>query len=335
MSVEPRERPSLLTGFHFAKTTLTALAERYDIAGHMDKPLPPMIPPGAAQRVQALVSAGSVGASEELMAALPRLSIICCYGTGYERVDLEAARRRNIIVTHGADANARDVAELAVGLLIASTRRIVRADKMIRRGEWTKRIPNRFGAIAGLTGGKLGILGLGAIGMEVARRMRGFDVVIGYCNRSPRRDVDHKYFPDVLSLAAWADYLMVCLRSNASNRHIINADVLKALGPRGHLVNISRGWAVDEAALADALRRNVIEGAALDVFDEEPYEGRELLELDNLVMTPHLGGGTEHAHRRMTSLVRQNLDNHFAGVPVVSPVPELSDMAAKVADRLR
>jgi lactate dehydrogenase-like 2-hydroxyacid dehydrogenase len=167
------------------------------------------------------------------------------------------------------------------------------------------------------------------------KRAKGFDVEIGYCNRNRRDDVDFAYFPNVMALAAWADYLIVCLRSDSSNRHIINAEVLKALGPRGHLVNISRGWAVDEAALADALRHNVIEGAALDVFDEEPYEGTELLPLDNLVMTPHFGGGTEHAQRRMTALVCQNLDNHFAGKPVVSPVPELRDMAANPAGRLR
>jgi lactate dehydrogenase-like 2-hydroxyacid dehydrogenase len=206
---------------------------------------------------------------------------------------------------------------------------------MIRRGEWTKRIPNRFGTIAGLTGGRLGILGLGAIGLEFARRAKGFDLEIGYCNRNERSDVDFQYFPDVMALATWCDYLIVCLRSDSSNKHIINAEVLKALGPRGHVVNISRGWAVDEAALADALRNNVIEGAALDVFDEEPYEGTELLELDNLVMTPHFGGGTEHAQRRMTALVRANLDAHFAGKPVVSPVAELRDMAAKPAGRLR
>ncbi len=163
---------------------------------------------------------------------------------------------------------------------------------MIRRGEWNQRIPNRFGAIAGLTGGKVGILGLGAIGLEFAKRIKGFDVEIGYCNRSRRSDVDFQYFPDVMELATWCDYLIVCLRSDASNRHIINADVLKALGPRGHVVNISRGWAVDEAALAHALRNDIIEGAALDVFDEEPYTGTELLDLDNLVMTPHFGGGT-------------------------------------------
>ena len=323
------QRPVILTGFHFTKATLAAFAERCEIAGHMDNPTPTVadIPPGIAGRVQAIVSTGSVGISDAMMAALPRLSLFCCYGTGYERVDLEAARRRNIMITHGADANAPDVAELALGILLASTRRLVRADKMIRRGEWKQRIPNRFGSIAGLTGGKVGILGLGAIGLEFAKRIKGFDVEIGYCNRNKRSDVDFAYFPNVMALAGWADYLIVCLRSNASNRHIINAEVLKALGPRGHVVNISRGWAVDEAALADALRHNIIEGAALDVFDEEPYEGTELLGLDNLVMTPHFGGGTEHAQRRMTDLVCRNLDNHFAGKPVVSPVAEFREWA--------
>ena len=329
------DRPVILTGFHFTKVTLATLSERYEIAGHMDKPTPEHVPPGTAGRVQAIVSTGSVGLSAAMMDALPRLSLFCCYGTGYERVDLATARKRNIMVTHGADANAPDVAEMALGILLASTRRIVRADKMIRRGDWTKRIPNRFGAIAGLTGGKVGILGLGAIGMEFAKRARGFDVEIGYCNRNKRLDVDFRYFPNVMELATWCDYLIVCLRSDASNKHIINAGVLKALGPRGHVVNISRGWAVDEVALADALRRNVIEGAALDVFDEEPYEGSELLTLDNLVMTPHFGGGTEHAQRRMTAMVRANLDAHFAGKPVASAVPEMRDLAATPAGRLR
>jgi lactate dehydrogenase-like 2-hydroxyacid dehydrogenase len=329
------DRPVILTGFNFTKTMLATIGERYEIAGHMEKPTPAHIPAGVAGKVQALVSTGSVGLSEALIEALPRLSLFCCYGTGYERVNLAAARKRGIMVTHGAEANAPDVAEMAVGILLASTRRIARADRMIRRGEWTKRIPNRFGPIAGLSGGKVGILGLGAIGMEFVKRIRGFDVEIGYCNRNRRSDVDFHYFPNVMELATWCDYLIVALRSDASNRHIINKDVLKALGPRGHVLNISRGWAVNEADLAEALRNNVIEGAALDVYDEEPYEGTELLGLENLVMTPHFGGGTEHAQRRMTELVRQNLENHFAGKPVVSPVPEMRDLAANGAIRPR
>jgi lactate dehydrogenase-like 2-hydroxyacid dehydrogenase len=331
------DRPHILTGFHFTKSTLAAFEERCQIVGRMEnpQPTPADIPPGTAATVQAIVSTGSVGISAAMMDALPRLSLFCCYGTGYERCDLDAARKRNIMITHGADANAPDVAELALGILLASTRRLVRADKMIRRGEWKQRIPNRFGAIAGLTGGRVGILGLGAIGLEFVKRVAGFGVEIGYCNRNKRTDVDFQYFPDVMKLATWCDYLLVALRSDASNKHIINAEVLKALGPRGHVVNISRGWAVDEKALAHALRNNIIEGAALDVYDEEPYTGSELLELDNLVMTPHFGGGTEHAQRRMTELVCRNLDNHFAGKPVVSPVPELRDMAASSAGRLR
>jgi lactate dehydrogenase-like 2-hydroxyacid dehydrogenase len=331
------DHPHILTGFHFTKSTLAAFEERCKIVGHMTSPTPTAadIPAGTAATVQAIVSTGSIGISAAMMDALPRLSLFCCYGTGYERCDLEAARKRNIMITHGADANAPDVAEIALGLLLASTRRIVRADKMIRRGEWKQRIPNRFGSIAGMTGGKVGILGLGAIGLEFAKRIAGFGVEIGYCNRNKRGDVDFRYFPNVMTLATWCDYLIVCLRSDQSNKHIINAEVLKALGPRGHMVNITRGWAVDEAALAHALRTDAIEGAALDVFDEEPYTGTELLDLDNLVMTPHFGGGTQHAQRRMTDLVCRNLDNHFAGKPVVSPVPELRDMASVTAGRLR
>jgi lactate dehydrogenase-like 2-hydroxyacid dehydrogenase len=276
------DRPVILTGFNFTKTMLAAIGERYEIAGHLEKPTPAHIPPGAADKVQALVSTGSVGLSEALIEALPRLSLFCCYGTGYERVNLDAARKRGI-----------------------------------------------------MSGGKVGILGLGAIGMEFVKRIKGFDVEIGYCNRNKRSDVDFRYFPNVMELATWCDYLIVALRSDASNRHIINKDVLQALGPRGHVLNISRGWAVNEADLAEALRNNVIEGAALDVYDEEPYEGTELLGLDNLVMTPHFGGGTEHAQRRMTQLVRQNLDNHFAGKPVVSPVPEMRELAASGAIRPR
>lgn len=329
------QRPAILTGFRFARATLDELGRAFDIVGHLEPPDPALLAPEIAAQAQALVTLGSIPATDALMAALPRLSLIACLGTGYERVDLDAARRRNIMITHGADANAPDVAEMAVGLLLASTRRIVSADKMIHRGEWMKRLPNRMGPVAGLTGGKVGILGLGAIGQAFARRIAGFDVEIAYCNRKPRADVSYPYFGDALSLATWADYLIVCLRADASNRHIINAEVLRALGPRGHVVNISRGWAVDETALAQALRDGVIEGAALDVFNEEPYAGQELLPLDNLVMTPHLAGGTQHAQGRMTALLRANLDAHFNGQPVVSPVPELRDLAAQTAGRLR
>src|SRR3981081_3977918 len=149
------QRPGILPGFHFTKTTLAVLSEKYEIAGHMDKPDPALVPAVAQPHVQALVTTGSVGASEALMASMPRLSLICCSGPGYVRTASAPARRPTIMVPHGADPNAPDVAEMAFGVLLASTRRIVRADKMIRRGDWTKRIPNRVGDIAGLTRGQL------------------------------------------------------------------------------------------------------------------------------------------------------------------------------------
>jgi len=318
------DQPHILTGFHFTKATLTSFGERCRIVGHMDSPTPTAadIPAGTAATVQAIVSTGSVGISDAMMAALPRLSLFCCYGTGYERVDLEAARRRGIMVTHGADANAPDVAELAVGILLASTRRLVRADKMIRRGEWKQRIPNRFGPIAGLTGGKVGILGLGAIGLEVARRLKGFDVEIGYCNRSRRSDVDFPYFPDVMALATWCDYLIVCLRSDASNRHIINAEVLKALGPNGILVNVGRGTVVDEQALIKALKDRTILSAGLDVFEDEPRVPAELIAIEHAVLLPHVGSASVHTREAMGQLLVDNLVSWFDGKGPLTPVSE-------------
>ena len=206
---------------------------------------------------------------------------------------------------------------------------------MIRRGDWTKRIPNRFGAIAGLTGGKVGILGLGAIGMEFAKRIKGFDVEIGYCNRSKRSDVDFAYFPNVMALATWCrlpDRLPALGRLEPAHHQCRGAEGAGAARPsRQHQPRLGgrRGGAGRRAAQQrDRGRgpRRLRRGA---------LRGPELLPLDNLVMTPHFGGGTEHAQRRMTSLVRRNLDAHFAGKPVVSPVPELRDMAASPAGRLR
>jgi lactate dehydrogenase-like 2-hydroxyacid dehydrogenase len=211
---------------------------------------------------------------------------------------------------------------MAMALLLASARRVARADRFIRAGKWDARLAGRFGPIAGLGGGRLGILGMGAIGTRVARRAAAFDLEIGYHNRRRRDDVPGRYFATPLALAAWADYLVVACRADDSNRHMVNAEFLRALGPRGHLVNVSRGSVVDEAALAEALASNVIEGAGLDVFEREPPVHPRLPTLENVVMTPHLGGGTERAIRGMTDLVLANLEAHFAGRPLVTPVPD-------------
>lgn len=314
------DRPGLLLGFEFRGKTRAAFASRFEIVGVIERPEPRLVTPEIAARSRALVTMGTLGADDALMAALPALSIICCYGTGFERVDLAAARRRGIVVTHSPEANATEVADLAMALLLASTRRVARADRFIRAGQWTSRQVPRFGAVAGLGGGKLGILGLGAIGTRIATRAAAFEMQIGYHNRRPRDDVAWRYFGTPLDLATWADCLVVACRADDSNRHLVDVTILEALGPRGHLVNIARGSVVDEAALADALAAGTIEGAGLDVFEQEPVVHPKLLTLDNVVMTPHLGGATERGVAAMTAMVLRNLEAHFAGQPAVTPV---------------
>jgi lactate dehydrogenase-like 2-hydroxyacid dehydrogenase len=316
------DRPGILLGFGFARAARDAFAAAYDIVGFIEKPEPRLVTPDMAARARALVTVGSVGADEALMAALPGVSIICCFGSGFERIDRRAARRRNVVVTHSPDVNAPDVADMAMALLLASARRVARADRFIRAGKWDARLAGRFGPVAGLGGGRLGVLGLGAIGTRVAVRAAAFDMEIGYHNRRRRDDVGYRYFATPLALAEWADYLVVACRADDSNRHLVDAEFLRALGPRGHLVNVSRGSVVDEAALAEALADNVIEGAGLDVFEHEPPVHPRLPALENVVMTPHLGGGTERAVAGMTDLVLKNLRAHFAGQPPVTPVPQ-------------
>ncbi|TXL71048.1 2-hydroxyacid dehydrogenase [Vineibacter terrae] len=314
-------RPGILLGYTFTRAARDAFGAAFDIVGALPKPEPNLVTPDMAARARALVTVGSMGASDALMAALPQVSIICCYGTGFERIDLQAARQRNVAVTHSPDVNAADVADMAMALLLAASRRVVLADRFIRAGKWDKRVSGLFGPIAGLGGGRLGILGLGAIGTRVATRAAAFDMEIAYHNRRRRDDVPYRYLETPMALAQWADYLVVACRADDSNRHLVNADFLRALGPRGYLVNVSRGSVVDEAALADALANNVIEGAGLDVFEQEPPVHPRLPALENVVMTPHLGGGTERAQRGMTDLVLRNLKAHFAGQKLITPVP--------------
>lgn len=320
----------ILLGFDFPDGFRQALAGAFDIVGTLPRPEAGLVTAEMAARTRALVTIGSVGASAGLMDALPGLSIICCYGTGFERVELEAARQRGIAVTHSPDVNAGDVADLAMALLLASSRHVVRADRMIRAGGWTARAIGPFGQTLGLGGSRLGIVGLGAIGGRVATRAAAFDMEVGYHNRN-RRDLPYRYFDTPLALARWADFVVVACRADAANRHLVNREFLRALGPRGHLVNVSRGSVVDEAALARALAAGEIAGAGLDVFENEPQVHPALLPLETVVMTPHMGGSTEQARRAMDELVLRNLRAHFAGLPAVTPVPGMPAAARRVS----
>ncbi len=312
-------KPTVLVAANFLPRLLGRMAEHYSVYT-LERPVPDAITP-EMRDARALITIGSLKTDKALMDALPKLGLIACYGTGYEGVDLDAARARGIHVTHAGDANSTAVAEFAMGLVIACARGMVRGDRYVRRGAWRGDIIERTAITPEIAGQRLGIYGLVSIGAKIATRAAAFEMQIGYHNRKPRPDVPYLYHPSLLALATWADILVVAVRADAGNYHAINKEVLAALGPRGHLVNISRGIAVDEDALCDALEAGTIAGAALDVYEVEPNVPPRLLPLDNVVLTPHMAAISANAQRAQRELMFANLEAFFAGRPVLTPVP--------------
>lgn len=267
--------------------------------------------------IQAVLTNGSTGIAAPDIAALPNLEIICSLGAGYEKVDLEAAHARSITVTNGPGTNDASVADHAMALLMSVVRGIPQADAAVRQGRWAQSRQPR----ATISGKKLGILGLGNIGMQIAQRgMGGFGMTVGYHSRRPRASASFLHFATPVALAQWADFLVVATPGGAGTLHLVNAAVLDALGPKGFLVNIARGSVVDTAALTQALAQSKIAGAALDVVEGEPDVPAELLTLDNLVLTPHIAGRSPEAVAATVQLVIDNLNAHFGGRPAVTPV---------------
>jgi len=281
---------------------------------------PGTVPPEAAgARVLATIGIRPTG--PELMDALPDLGLIACYGTGFEGVDLAAANARGIAVTHGRGVNATSVADHAMALVLAIVRRVGQGDRLIREGRWTSHPMLDLPVSDGLTGRRLGIWGLGEIGSRVAARAAAFEMEVAYHGRRPRDGVPLPFKASLLELAAWSDVLVVTVRAGAENAGAVDAAVLEALGPRGYLVNVSRGSVVDEGALLDALRAGRIAGAGLDVHATEPRRPDALTARDDVVLTPHLGGSSETAQLAATQLLRRNVAAFLGGEPLPTPVP--------------
>ena len=267
-------------------------------------------------RIQAVLTIGSIGLSAAQMQRMPALRLVCALGAGYENIDVAHAQAHGIAVGNGAGTNDDCVADHAMGLLIASVRGLVRLDRATRDGVWRTAMP----LPPNVSHKRLGILGMGAIGAKIAQRALGFEMEIGYHNRSQRSGLPHRYFGDLLSLAQWADVLLVATPGGPGTRHLVNAQVLDALGPQGHLVNIARGSVVDTAALAAALREGRLAGAGLDVYESEPAPPAELLDLDAVVLTPHVGGWSPEAVQASVDRFIANMRCHLEGRPLVSPV---------------
>lgn len=264
--------------------------------------------------ITAVLTRGPLGFEAHEMDALPDLKIICVIGAGYERVDLPAAEVRGVVVTNGAGVNAPTVADHAMSLLLSIVRDIPQADASVRHGEWRKLTRPSF------EGKRLGILGLGAVGMAIARRAAGFDMLVNYHSRTPRSDVAFPYFATPLELASASDFLIIATPGGAGTRHLIDSAALEALGSEGFIVNIARASVIDTEALIQALQQQRIAGAALDVFDDEPQVPDALKTLNNVILTPHVAGLSPEASRGTVQLVADNLLAFFAGKPVLTPV---------------
>lgn len=272
---------------------------------------------GAARQVRAVLTSGTVGIDAATAARFPGLEIVAVHGVGLDAVDLPAMAARGIVVTNTPDVLTEDVADLAVSLLLAASRRLPQLDRYVRAGHWPEKRP--LPPSRSLRGKTAGIYGYGRIGQAVAGRLRGFGIDIRYFQRSegpePRRRS-----ASLRELAAASDYLVVCTPGGPDTRHAVDAAVLEALGPEGILVNIARGSVVDEAALIEALSSGRLGAAALDVFEDEPHVPAALCALDNTVLSPHVGSLTVEARLAMRTLCFDNLRAHFAGRPLLSPV---------------
>lgn len=304
----------------FPKAQLVRIGEHYDLLDGMGKPPIETFSAEELKGVRAMITAGGQALPGSVMDMLPSLGAIICYGTGYDGVSFDEAKKRNIVVGNSPAANAASVADLAMTLMLATTRRLLPADAYVRDGRWFNKQPSPLmRPQPGMTGRKVGVYGMGEIGRKIAARCAAFETEVAYYSRS-KHDVPYAYHSSLASLAEWADILMVAVRAGADTKHIINTEILKLLGPQGTIVNISRGSVIDEKALVLALENNVIAGAGLDVYETEPHAPDALTKLPNVVLTPHVGGHTIESHTAMQTCVLANLDAFFAGKPLRYPV---------------
>ncbi|MFD4122910.1 2-hydroxyacid dehydrogenase [Alcaligenes faecalis] len=265
-----------------------------------------------------LITTGTHGADKALIDALPNLKAICSLGVGYDAIDLDAVRARGVMLSNTPDVLNDCVADLAIGLLIDAVRGISASDRHVRRGDWPRVGPTM--PSMRVSGKRLGMLGMGRVGQVIARRAVGFDMDIRYHTRSANPQLPWHHEPSLLTLAQWCDFLVVACPGSPETYHLVSAEVLKALGPNGYLVNVARGFVVDEKALVAALENGQLGGAGLDVFENEPEVPAELLRNERVVVLPHVGSATRETRAAMCELVLRNVERFVTKGGLVTPV---------------
>lgn len=310
-------RPDVLQAGPLLPAVEKALAERYAVHRLWEAPDRERFLAERGPAITAIASSGRAGVTAALIDALPNLKLIAHFGVGYDNVDVERARARGVLVTNTPDVLNDCVADLAIALLIDVARGISAGDRYVRAGRW---LGGPMPLARKVSGAKLGILGLGRIGLAIAKRAEAFGMQIRYHNRRPRPDAPYPREASLAELARWCDFLVVAAAGGESTRGLVSAEVLEALGPEGFLVNIARGSVVDEAALLSALAHKRIAGAALDVFADEPRVPGAFFALDNVVLTPHVASATRETRAAMGEVVLANLAQFFADGRVLTPV---------------
>lgn len=275
-----------------------------------------------APAIVGLAAGGESVVPGSLLNQLPQLRVLSVFGVGYDGIDVPAALQQGVPVTHTPEVLTDDVADLAMGLVLAVSRSIAQADQHVRQGRWPHS-PMPLGRK--VSGSRMGIVGLGRIGGAIARRAAAFGMSIAYTARSEKPASGFTYYPTAAALAAQVDYLVVITPGGAGTRHLINAEVLAALGPQGYLINVARGSVVDEEALVAALVSGGIAGAGLDVFANEPHVPQALWSLPNVVLTPHMASATHQTRQAMADLAFANMQAGISGQALRTPVPEWRD----------
>ena len=318
MTTSASSRPAILVIGPYPPGDIELLEAHYDVHRLWETADKSALLKAVGPNIRAIATRGDLGASAEVIAALPKLEMIGIYGVGVDGVDFASTRPRGIKVTNTPDVLTEDVADLALALMLAITRYIPQSDRFLREGGWTT--ASNMPLMPCLHGKRVGIVGLGRIGKAVARRCEAFGMPISYFGRTRQVDISYPFIGSLTDLAADSDYLVATVAGGAASAKLISADVLKALGPKGFFVNVARGSVADEAALLAALETKAIAGAALDVYLNEPRIDPRFAKLDNVVLLPHIGSATIETRRAMATLMRDNIAAHFAGKPLLTPV---------------
>ncbi len=303
------------------KTIVDGLKDRFTLHVLKEAADPEALIAEVGPRIRGAAVTGAPDKLDDaMMARFPKLEFVASFGVGYDNIGVKHAAAHGVTVTHTPDVLNEEVADTAIGLLLCTVREFPKAEAFLRAGQWLKgQYPLTR---ATLRDRSVGIVGLGRIGKAIARRLEGFLLPVSYHSRNPQPDVSYRYYPKLTDMARDVDTLIVITPGGAATRHIINAEVLAALGPRGIVINMARGTVVDDAALVAALRARTIYAAGLDVFVNEPEVPKEYLELDNVTLFPHLGSSTVATRQKMEQLVVDNLLAWADGRPPLTPVPE-------------